>query len=159
QKSLVVRAQNKLTKVLLDISSRYDNNGVGSMLGGDPLVSTLMVTGQHVCTMNMPTAATDGKRFYWNPEFIMKKSRLGIRFVCAHEAWYAIYMHPTRRGSRHPKLWNIAVDYIVNWNVLEDIKARNKNSSSNNYDPEALFREHLGDFKTVEEYAAILKDP
>src|ERR1700722_15531637 len=57
------------------------------------------------------TAATDGRRFYWNPKFIIDQDRLGLRIVVAHEAFHAMYTHPSRRGSRMPKLWNIAVDY------------------------------------------------
>src|SRR5277367_2893676 len=32
------------------------------------------------------TAATDGKRYYWNPQFIVEQEKLGLRIVVAHEA-------------------------------------------------------------------------
>ena len=100
----------------------------------------------------MPTAATDGKRFYWNPKFVLKQSRIGLRIICGHEAWHALYMHPQRRGSRLPKLWNIAVDYIVNGTVMEDLKTRKQN-------PAECFKKHLGNYMTLPQYCELLKDP
>jgi predicted metal-dependent peptidase len=99
------------------------------------------------------TAATDGKRYYWNPQFVVDQDRLGLRIVVAHEAWHAIYMHPSRRGSRLPKLWNIAVDYKVNFTIMEDLKAREIRDHAD------VFTKHLGEFITLEEYAAFLRDP
>src|SRR5678815_1163634 len=107
---------------------------------------------EHVCTLNMPTAATDGKRYYWNPKFVLKQSRIGLRIICGHEAWHAIYMHPQRRGSRLPKLWNIAVDFIVNGTVMDDFKARKM-------DPKENFTKHLGKYMTLNQYAEMLKNP
>ena len=149
---LVQKAQEKLHKVFLELGTRYTNEHVGTCMGGDPLIFSLMYPIQHVCTNNISTAATDGKRYYWNPKFIIKLSRIGLRIVCAHEAWHAIYMHPQRRGSRLPKLWNIAVDFIVNNTIMEDFKNRHMN-------PEETFQKHLGKFMTLEQYAEMLKDP
>ncbi len=149
---LVAAAEKKLSEVFLELGIRYDNEHVGSGLGGDPLIFGLMYPVEHICTLNMPTAATDGKRYYWNPKFVVKQSRIGLRIICGHEAWHALYMHPQRRGSRLPKLWNIAVDYIVNGTVMEDFKARKKN-------PGEMFSKHLGKYMTLTQYAEMLKDP
>lgn len=149
---LVNQAEEKLTNVFLELGTRYNNEHVGTGMGGDPLIFGLMYPVEHVCTLNMPTAATDGKRYYWNPKFVLKQSKIGLRIVCAHEAWHAIYMHPQRRGSRLPKLWNIAVDFIVNGTVMDDFKARKR-------DPRKEFTEHLGKFMTLSQYAELLKNP
>lgn len=149
---LVHQAEEKLSQVFLELGTRYNNEHVGTGMGGDPLIFGLMYPVEHVCTLNMPTAATDGKRYYWNPKFVLKQSRIGLRIICAHEAWHAIYMHPQRRGSRLPKLWNIAVDYIVNGTVMEDFKARKM-------DPAENFSKHLGKFMTLPQYAEMLKNP
>jgi len=149
---LVFQAEEKLSQVFLELGTRYNNEHVGTGMGGDPLIFGLMYPVEHVCTLNMPTAATDGKRYYWNPKFVLKQSRIGLRIVCGHEAWHAIYMHPQRRGSRLPKLWNIAVDFIVNATVMDDFKARKM-------DPKEMFTKHLGKYMTLEQYAQLLKDP
>lgn len=149
---LVTQAEEKLSSVFLELGTSYTNDHVGTGLGGDPLIFTLLYPMEHICTLNIPTAGTDGKRYYWNPKFVMKQSKIGLRIVCAHEAWHAIYMHPQRRGSRLPRLWNIAVDYIVNGAVGEDFSARKHNAAE-------LFQKNLGSFYTLNEYAEILKDP
>ncbi len=149
---LVAQAEDKLSKVFLELGTRYTNEHIGTGMGGDPLIFGLMYPVEHICTMNIPTAATDGKRYYWNPKFVLKQSRIGLRIICGHEAWHAIYMHPQRRGSRLPKLWNIAVDYIVNGTVMEDFKARKM-------DPKEMFSKHLGKYMTLLQYAELLKDP
>jgi hypothetical protein len=149
---LVSQAEERLSQVFLELGTRYDNEHVGTGLGGDPLIFSLMYPVEHICTMNIPTAATDGKRYYWNPKFILKHSRKGMRIVCGHEAWHAIYMHPSRRGSRNPKLWNIAVDYIVNGTVMEDFRARKK-------DPAAEFTKNLGRFMPFGTFCEFVKNP
>ena len=149
---LVHAAEEKLSQIFLELATRYTNEHVGTGMGGDPLIFGLMYPVQHVATMNIPTAATDGKRYYWNPKFVIRQSRIGLRIICAHEAWHAIYMHPSRRGSRIPKLWNIAVDYIVNGTVMDDFRTRKM-------DPGETFTKHLGRFMTLKDYAELLKDP
>jgi predicted metal-dependent peptidase len=149
---LVFQAEEKLSQVFLELGTRYNNEHVGTGMGGDPLIFGLMYPVEHVCTLNMPTAATDGKRYYWNPKFVLKQSRIGLRIICGHEAWHAIYMHPQRRGSRLPKLWNIAVDFIVNGTVMDDFKARKM-------DPKEMFTKHLGKYMTLAQYAEMLKNP
>lgn len=149
---LVDQAAEKLSGVFLELGTRYNNEHIGTGMGGDPLIFGLMYPVEHICTMNIPTAATDGKRYYWNPKFVVKQSKIGLRIICGHEAWHAIYMHPQRRGSRLPKLWNIAVDYIVNGTVMDDFKARKMNATE-------MFTKHLGKFMTLEQYAEFLKSP
>lgn len=149
---MVNQAEERLSQVFLELGTRYNNEHVGTGMGGDPLIFGLMYPIEHTVTLNMPTAATDGKRFYWNPKFVLKTSRIGLRIICSHEAWHAIYMHPQRRGSRIPKLWNIAVDFIVNGTAMEDLRARKMN-------PSEVFAKHVGRFVTLSQYAEMLKDP
>lgn len=149
---LIAAAENRLSQIFLELATRYNNDHIGTGMGGDPLIFGLMYPVQHIATLNIPTAATDGKRYYWNPKFVLKQSRIGLRIICAHEAWHAIYMHPARRGSRLPKLWNIAVDYIVNGTVMDDFRARKMN-------PEENFTKHLGRFMTLKDYCELLKNP
>lgn len=99
------------------------------------------------------TAATDGRSYYWSPGFINGISRLGLRILIYHEALHAFYMHVQRRGSRDPRLWNISVDYRVNFTIMEDLRCR----EIKNY-PE-VFTKELGEYISLEEYAAFLRDP
>jgi len=66
-----------------------------------------------------PTAATDGRRFYYNSEFVNNLPLKQLEFLVGHEVLHAVYDHMGRRGNRDPKLWNIADDYCVNWDLVE----------------------------------------
>jgi len=71
-----------------------------------------------------PTAATDGRKFYYNPAFITELDDKENVFLVAHELGHCIYEHFIRRSGRDPKLWNIAGDYIIN-NTLENEIVKN----------------------------------
>ncbi len=60
------------------------------------------------------TAATDGKRFYYNSRFIMMLKPKEVEFLVAHEVLHVVYDHMDRRGERDPQIFNIANDYAVN---------------------------------------------
>jgi predicted metal-dependent peptidase len=61
-----------------------------------------------------PTAATDGRNFYYNTRFIEMLKPKEIEFLFGHEVLHCVYDHFGRRGDRDPQLWNIANDYCVN---------------------------------------------
>ena len=60
------------------------------------------------------TAATDGKKFYYNSKFIMMLKPKEVEFLVGHEVLHVVYDHMGRRGTRDPQIWNIADDYAVN---------------------------------------------
>ena len=66
-----------------------------------------------------PTAATDGRYFYYNRNFISKLSKQECIFLVAHETSHCVYSHMDRRGSRNPKRWNAAADYVINYELHE----------------------------------------
>jgi len=67
-----------------------------------------------------PTAATDGRTFYYNTEFVNKLSIKKLEFLFAHEICHAVFDHFGRLGSRIPKLANIAQDYAVNQILVDE---------------------------------------
>jgi len=66
-----------------------------------------------------PTAATDGRKFYYNSEFVDKMPLKQLEFLVGHEVLHAVYDHMGRRGDRDPKIWNIADDYCVNGDLVD----------------------------------------
>ena len=66
-----------------------------------------------------PTAATDGRTFYYNSEFINKMPSKQVEFLMGHEVLHCVYDHMGRRGDREPRVWNIADDYCVNQDLLD----------------------------------------
>lgn len=65
------------------------------------------------------TAATDGRYFYYNRDFISKLDKQETIFLVAHEVEHCVYDHMDRRGSRQPKMWNAAADYVINYELHE----------------------------------------
>lgn len=66
------------------------------------------------------TAATDGKRLYYNREFIKNLSQPELLFLIGHEVLHCVYDHLGRRGQRDAKIWNMANDYIVNYTLVKE---------------------------------------
>lgn len=65
------------------------------------------------------TAATDGRNFYYNTEFINKLSVRECEFLFGHEVLHVVYDHMGRREHRDPMLSNIAADYCVNQDLVD----------------------------------------
>ena len=68
-----------------------------------------------------PTAATDGKYFYFNRNFVAALSDQEVVFLVGHEVLHCVYDHmdADRRGDRNPMLWNIANDYVINADLID----------------------------------------
>ena len=67
----------------------------------------------------LSTAATDGRKFYYNSEFVNKLPPKQVEFLMGHEVLHVVYDHMGRRGDRQPALSNIAADYAVNQDLID----------------------------------------
>ena len=63
-----------------------------------------------------PTAATDGKHFYYNRHFTAALTEDECIWLMGHEILHCVYDHmdPMRRGDCIHQLWNVANDYVIN---------------------------------------------
>jgi len=61
-----------------------------------------------------PTAATDGRKFYYNTSFVDKLSVGECEFLFGHEVYHVCFDHMDRFGDRNKLIANIAADYVVN---------------------------------------------
>ena len=66
-----------------------------------------------------PTAATDGRTFWYNSQFIQRLSLKECEFLFGHEVLHVVYDHLGRRENRDPVLSNIAADYCVNNDLIK----------------------------------------
>jgi predicted metal-dependent peptidase len=89
------------------------------MLLKHPFFATLLVSTPWEMTEDIPTAATDMQKLYFNPQFMESLSDEHILFVLAHEVMHMALEHGLRCQGRNPQLWNIACDYALNL-VLKD---------------------------------------
>lgn len=71
-------------------------------------------------TINPPTACTNGKEVRYHPEFVKSLTDEELKFLVAHECMHPMLEHPFRRGSRDPKTWNKAGDYVINQHLTDD---------------------------------------
>jgi predicted metal-dependent peptidase len=67
-----------------------------------------------------PTAATNGRDFMFNKDFINKLSVKKLEFLFAHEICHCVFDHFGRVGSRDRMLSNIAQDYAVNQILVDE---------------------------------------
>lgn len=70
-------------------------------------------------TLDPPTAATNGEKIIFHPDFVDKMTLQETVFVLAHEVMHPALMHIIRRGNRSPKRWNVACDIVVNYLLHE----------------------------------------
>ena len=65
------------------------------------------------------TAATDGQRIYFSPNFMDELSNSELDFVMMHEILHVVLQHCLRTGDQEPERFNIACDIVVNSIILQ----------------------------------------
>jgi len=83
----------------------------------------------------LPTAATDGRKFYYNSEFVNKLSVKETEFLFGHEVLHNVYDHMGRRVDRDPRLFNVAADYCVNADLIDQRIGEKINKTPILFDP------------------------
>lgn len=68
---------------------------------------------------SISTAATDGKRLWYNPAFINSLTQEQVQGLVVHEVLHCSNCHQARRGARDPRGWNIACDLAINYLITE----------------------------------------
>lgn len=73
-------------------------------------------------TRDIPTAGVDIRaRMFVNPDFVMSLERRSeVMFLLAHELEHLLRLHPTRKGNRTDRRWNIACDAPMNADLVAD---------------------------------------
>ena len=67
---------------------------------------------------NCNTVATDGKRIFFNPNFLNELDDKELDFVMMHEILHIVLQHCFRKKEREDKRFNNACDIVVNSNIL-----------------------------------------
>lgn len=79
-----------------------------------PFFGALALFAESVVTDSVETAATDGRRLFFNPVFMAKHPVAEQLGILVHELLHAALRHVERRSGADPRLWNIAADIVVN---------------------------------------------
>ena len=81
--------------------------------------TTLAFSLIHEFSDQVRTAATNGKRIQYNPEFFMSLSHDERVFLILHEAMHCAYLHMERKGDRDHRNFNIAADHVINLQLID----------------------------------------
>lgn len=116
--------------------------------------------------------ATDGKYIYYSEEWMtdlydkedLDYARKVMYVITMHELKHVLNCHHTRRGDRDPKGWNIATDFAINSDLIEECKKDIGYTAETIFtnmnalvDTNGQFRNDDGTFKSAEHIYSILK--
>ena len=82
--------------------------------------ATLALYARFEASQHIPSAATDGRTVFINPEFWNKLTAAEQDGLLLHEVLHAALLHATRRAGRHPQVWNAAADIVINGMILQE---------------------------------------
>lgn len=103
---------------------------------------------------SIPTGATDGKNYFFNPKFIEKLPDKQVNFLTAHEVLHPALGHLWRRGARDHVIWNHAADYVINAMILECDPQQNDFQ----FIPGILYDKKFDGMNSEEVYAILIQD-
>jgi len=89
------------------------------LLLGKPFFGQLATRMRIIEAPDMPTAATDGRHFFFNRDFVTRLSDPELDFLVGHEVLHMVYDHMGARGDRDPMLYNMAADFNINMTLVE----------------------------------------
>ena len=121
-----------------------------------PFYGTLALSLPVIEKPEVKTAATDGKNFYYNPDFINKLTLEETNWIMAHEVMHCALGHLWRRGSRNKEKFNIACDYAIHSILMESQMANTRDQSFKM--PEGCLYDKKFDNMSAEEIYDLLPD-
>ena len=98
---------------------------------------------------DIETARTDGRKLEYSPKFVESLSMDELKGLICHEVMHCVLQHPFRVNGRHPRIWNYAIDYVVNPIVLD---------AGMRLPEGALFDEKYTDMSAEDVYRLIVDD-
>lgn len=69
-----------------------------------------------------PTSTSDWSKIYIDLDFLSKLRKEELSYVIGHEVWHNVLLHPARKQTRDPKLFDLACDMEVNWLLEQNNK-------------------------------------
>lgn len=93
-----------------------------NLILGHPFVGTVALSMPFKLdpNLNPPTAAVNGERVLFHPEFVKSLSDEELVFLVAHECFHPMLEHCFRRGERQPRRWNCAADFVINKLLVDE---------------------------------------
>ena len=101
---VLTKAQKALDKAKIELMSS-PNMG---------FISTVCFSMRCLWTMDLPTAATNGRSIWLNPVTYLALTERQRVSRLLHETWHVALMHLDRQSTRDQHKWNVACDYYIN---------------------------------------------
>lgn len=79
-----------------------------------PFLGSLLLFAETISSKNIPTAATDGRQIFINPQFFEGLMLDQQEAILLHEVLHAALLHVPRGIGRYSERWNIAADIVIN---------------------------------------------
>lgn len=79
--------------------------------------SSILMKLRIILDMRVKTACTDGRTIRFNPEFMEEFDHKQTAFILMHELMHVVYKHLGRVNGRDHRLWNVACDYVINYEI------------------------------------------
>ena len=120
-----------MTKKMTKVTAAINN-----LLRDHPFYGFITLQLERVETRDIPTAATDGRRLIYNPDFIDGLTINEVMFVLAHEVHH-VFLNDTSAEMMRDKdhaLWNVACDVRINYEL--DVMSVGKRPACGIWEPD-----------------------
>lgn len=107
QQQTVMSQEDRLVKSRIQLLMSY------------PFFGQLALYLKLVETRSIPTGATDGKKYYYNPDFVSQLSEQELNFLTVHEVLHPALGHLWRGEGKDKLIFNHATDYVINGMIRE----------------------------------------
>jgi predicted metal-dependent peptidase len=97
-----------------EVNKRISKSKFGIIRDGGTFLAFIMLNLKHELSFEIDTAATDGTKILYNPNFLATISDQELTGLIAHELWHVAFEHMLRKGNRDHRVWNMAGDYVIN---------------------------------------------
>lgn len=129
---------------------KYDISTIKrKMLVKYPFFGSVIASVDYKESKDIPTAGTDGKTIYYNPDFLEKISVEEQTFIFAHEVCHIAFNHIARSKEKKQRSWNIATDAVINQFLKKDglkiVDGGIDIPDAINYDAEQLYEKLLNE--------------
>lgn len=112
-----------------------------------PFFGSVIANVNYKENMDIPTAGTEGKTIFYNPEFLAELDFSEQLFIFAHEICHIAFNHIIRSEGKDLELWTVATDGVINQYLKRDgLKMPSTGidiKEAINYDAEELYKKLL----------------
>jgi len=109
---------------------------------------------KHKPSEELSAYASNGVRFLYNPDFIMRRNIEEIMFILTNSVMHHVLSHQQRRLNRRGWLWQLATDYAIN-NLLQNSGLLIPQGANYNEEYKGMYAEEIYEILKEEHFSGI----